>query len=143
MTSLVRRTAGGLTVLESVWLLYAYFDSGAAVVNCVFCLNIPAFIPMHSILTPVLVGLLLVVGAFGIWGASFSYLAGALLSGVTILITGFTVAILNDGYLSTVSNDAIIGLAFGLVGLLANIDGIRSKSKLSEQANPMNLPVFG
>ena len=50
---------------------------------------------------------------------------------------------MNNAYPSAVSSDAIIGVAFGLVALLANIDAVRSKSGISEQANPMNLPVFG
>lgn len=143
MTSLVRRVAGGLTVLEALWLLFAYFDSGTAVNNCVLCLGRPSFIPTDSLVAPVLAASLLVVGLLGIWGASFAYPAGAVLSGVAVLITGLTVTIVSGGPLSTVSNDAIIGLAFAAVGLLANIGGVRSRSKLSEQANPMNLPVFG
>lgn len=87
---------------------------------------------------------LLAVGAVGVWGASISYLAGAVLSAATLLVTGYTVAVVHGhGYPSTVSNDAIIGVAFALVALLINLDAVRSKSGISEQANPMNLPVFG
>jgi len=87
---------------------------------------------------------LLAVGAVGVWGASFSYAAGAVLSAAVLIVAGYTVAVVfGHGFSSTVSNDAIIGVAFALVALLVNIDAMRSKSSISEQANPLNLPVFG
>jgi hypothetical protein len=142
VTLLVRRAAGGLTVVEALWLVYAYFDSsgGCAPHGCTG----PAFIPTYSIAAPVLAALLIIVGALGVWGVSFTYLGGAILSAVALAVTAYTVAVVHGfGYLSSASNDAIIGVAFALVALLANLDAIRSKSSISEQANPMNLPVFG
>jgi len=87
---------------------------------------------------------LLAVGVVEAWGASFSYVAGAVLSAAALVVTAYTVAVVfGQGYASTVSNDAIIGVAFALVALLVNIEAMRSRSGISEQANPMNLPVFG
>ena len=143
MTSLVRRVAGGLTVLESVWLLYASYDAPTTSCLSTTCPGQP-FIPLYSLATPALAVALLIVGALGVWGASFSYAAGGVLSAAALVVTGYTVAVVfGRGYVSTVSDDAIIGVAFALVAFLVNVDAIRSKSSISEQANPMNLPVFG
>lgn len=143
MTSLVRRVAGGLTVLESIWLLYAYYD--APITSCLStsCPGQP-FIPLYSVAAPALALALLAVGVVGVWGASFSYVAGGVLSAAALFVTGYSVAVVfGRGYSSTISNDAIIGFAFALVALLINVDAVRSKGSISEQANPMNLPVFG
>ena len=143
MTSLVRRVAGGLTVLESVWLLYASYDSPMTSCLSTACPS-QQFIPSYSWAAPGLALALLAVGAIGVWGASISYGAGAVLSAVALIVTGYTVVVVfGHGYASAISNDAIIGVALALVALLANIDAMRSKGGISEQANPMNLPVFG
>jgi len=135
--------AGGLTILEAAWLLYAGYD--APMTSCLSTACPPQpFIPLYSLAVPALAVALLVVGAVEIWGAPFSYVAGGVLSAAALLVTGWTVAIVfGHGYSSTVSDDAIIGVAFALAALLVNIDAVRSKSSISEQANPMNLPVFG
>ena len=143
MTSLVRRAAGGLTVLESVWLLYAYYDAPTTSCLSTTCQG-QTFIPLYSLATPALAVALVVVGALALWGASFSYVAGGVLSAASLLVMGYTVAVVfGHGYVSTVSDDAIIGVAFALVALLVNIEAMKSKGGISEQANPMNLPVFG
>jgi hypothetical protein len=141
VTSLVRRVAGGLTIVEAAWFLYAYLDAPAT--GC-FPPGCPSFIPLYSVVSLVLVLILIVVGGLGFWGASVAYVAGAVLSAAALAIAGYTVVVVRGyGYLSTASNDAIIGVAFALVALLVNIDAMRSKGGISEQANPMNLPVFG
>lgn len=143
MTSIVRRVAGGLTVLESFWLLYAYYDAPTTSCLSTACQGQP-FIPLYSLAAPALATALLVVGAVAVWGASFSYVVGGVLSAAVLFVTGYTVAVVfGHGYASTVSNDAIIGVAFALVALIVNIDAMRSKSGISEEVNPMNLPVFG
>jgi hypothetical protein len=135
VTSFVRRVAGGLTVVVALWLFYAYFDSPAVG---------PVFVPTNSIASPALAVLLLLVGALEVWGVSIAYGIGAVLSAAALVVTGCTVIIVHGyEYLSTASNDAIIGVAFALVAILINLEAIRSKSNISEQANPMNLPVFG
>jgi len=143
VTSLVKRVAGGLTILESVWLLYAYYD--APVASCLppACPAQP-FIPIYTWATLGLAFALILIGALGVWGASFSYPLGGLLSAAALFVTGWTVVVsLGNGYAPATANDAMIGVAFALVALLANVDAMRAKSGLSEQANPMNLPVFG
>ena len=143
MTSLVRRVAGSLTVLESIWLLYANYDAPTTGCLSTSCQGQP-FIPLYSWATPALAVALLIIGAFALWGASFSYLAGGVLSAAALFVTGYTVVVVfGHGYVSTVSNDAIIGVAFALVALVVNVDAMRARGGISEQANPMNLPVFG
>ncbi len=143
MTSFVRQVAGGLTVLEAVALIYAYFDVSVHSCPASGCPG-PSFIPTYSVFSLALAAVVLIVGALGLWGASFAYPAGAVTSGVALLFTAYTVVVVNGyAYLTTASDDAIIGLAFALVALVVNLDAMRSKSGISEQANPMNLPVFG
>jgi hypothetical protein len=143
VTSFVRKVAGGLTVVEAIALIYAYFD--VVVYSCPAngCPG-PSFIPTYSVVTLGLAAMLLIVGALGVWGAPSAYLGGAVLSAAALLVTGYTVAVtFGHGYLSTASDDAIIAAAFALVALVVNIEAARSKGGISEQANPMNLPVFG
>ena len=143
MTSLARRVAGGLTIIESLWLLYSYFDTPAVSCPPSGCTG-PSFIPTYSEAALALALALLAVGAFGLWGASFAYVVGGILSAAALLDAGYTVLVARGyGYLSTASNDAILGVAFALVALIVNINAFRSKEGISEQANPMNLPVFG
>jgi hypothetical protein len=128
-------------MVEAAWFLYAYYDAPATSCSSQGC---PSFIPLYSVVSLVLVSMLLVVGGLGFWGASAAYVAGAVLSAAALALAGYTVAVVRGyGYLSTASNDAAIGVAFALVALLVNIDAMRSRGGISEQANPMNLPVFG
>lgn len=152
MTSLVRRVAGVLTVVEGMWLLYSYFQTMGVFVGCrlgsgsplVNCGGYPIPIPTGTWIALVLVAALIIVGALGMWGASIAYPAGSALSTIALLLTGYTVAVTRSyGYLSFATNDAALGVAFSLVALLVNLQAMRAKSGLSEQANPMNLPVFG
>ena len=87
---------------------------------------------------------LLVVGALGLWGASVAYPAGAVFSAILLLLMGYA-AYLDSGYpyLSTLVYQGAVGAAFAGVALVANVMGMRRSEGLSEQANPMNLPVFG
>jgi len=143
VTSFVRRVAGVLTVVEALWLFYAYLDSSAAACPSGGCAG-PDFVPTYSVAAPGLAVLLLIVGALGAWGVSAAYLVGLVLSGAALAVAESTVAIVHGyGYLATASNDAIIGVALALVALLANVEAMRSGGSISEQANPMNLPVFG
>jgi len=132
-----------VTVVESLWLLYSYFDTPAIGCPLDGCPG-PGFVPTYSVATAVLALALLVVGALGVWGASFAYVGGGALSVVALLDTGYTVLVAKGyGYLSTASNDATLGAAFALVALIVNVNAARAKGGISEQANPMNLPVFG
>ena len=139
MTSFIKKVAGGLTMLEALWLLYAYLEAPT-----IITIGRTPFIPTYSLVGLVVAIVAFADGAVGVWGASLAYTAGALLSGAVLLITAFTVLIASgNAYPSVVSDDAIIGVAFALVALLVNVEAVRSRSGMSEQANPMNLPVFG
>jgi hypothetical protein len=135
VTSIVRRIAGGLTILESVWLLYGYFDvskTSCPASGCPF----PQFIPYFSEALFALPVVLLIVGALGVWGVGFAYLAGAVLSAFALLFMAYVVFLLE-------STNAEVGAALAAIAIVANVVGMRGRSGLSEQANPMNLPVFG
>ena len=139
MTSFIKKVAGGLTMLEALWLLYAYLEAPT-----IITIGRTPFIPTYSLVALVVAIVAFADGAVGVWGVSLAYTAGALLSGAVLLITAFTVLIASgNAYPSVVSDDAMIGVAFALVALLVNVEAVRSRSGMSEQANPMNLPVFG
>ena len=143
MTSRVRQAAGGLTVLEGLFALYTLFESTP--INCP-----TSGCPLPQVSWPVndvvmgLAVVLLVVGALGVWGASVAYPAGAVSSALLLLIMGY-VAYLDSGYpyLATPMYQGILGAVLAAVAIGANLVGMRRNSELSEQANPMNLPVFG
>ena len=144
MTSFTKRVAGGLTILESAGLLYASLLD-VATYSCPAngCAG-PSFIPLYTPVFIVLALVALLIGALGLWGASFAYPGGALVSAAELLLTGYTVIVVNGyAYLSKASQDGIIGSALALVALIANVIAMMDKSSISEQANPMNLPVFG
>jgi hypothetical protein len=141
VTSPIRRAAGGLTALEGIWLFYANFATPTIMVSCGTSCPDPY---IYSWLVLPLGVVILIIGLLGVWGASFAYLAGAVLSAVAVVVTGYTAFTL-AGFpsYSPVSNEAAVGAAVAAVAMLANVVGMRSKSTLAEQANPMNLPVFG
>ena len=143
MTSLARRVAGILTVLEGLFAFYTLYE------------NVPISCPSSACPLPqvswpvndVVMGLavvLLVVGALGVWGASVAYPAGALFSVILLLIMGYA-AYLDSGYpyLATLMYQGVSGAVLAAIALGANIVGMRGRGGLPEQANPMNLPVFG
>ncbi|MDG6900802.1 MAG: hypothetical protein JRM80_02410 [Nitrososphaerota archaeon] len=140
MTSFARRAAGWVTILEALWLLYAYFD---AVPPVGAHIGPVPFIPTYSVAALVLAIITLADGALGVWGASFAHMAGAVLSGAVLLVTGATVVIASGDAYPSAGSDALVGVAFALVALVFNLQAMRSKGGISEQANPMNLPVFG
>jgi len=143
VTSFVRGVAGALTVVEALWMFYAYFDSPKTVASCLNSCPYPGSIVPNDII-PGLAVVILLVGALGVWGASPSYLLGAALSAAALLLMGYTVAVTSgDVLVSNVTNDALVGVAFALVALIVDFQAMRMKSRISEQANPMNLPVFG
>ena len=143
MTSPIRRAAGGLTVLEGVFAFYTLFENTPISCPAGGC-------PLPQVgwpVTDVVMGLavvLLMVGALGAWGASVAYPAGAAFSAILLLIMGY-VAYLDAGYpyLATPMYQGVLGAVLAAFALGANIVGMRRSAGLSEQANPMNLPVFG
>ena len=145
MTSAKRMVAGGLTVLESAWLFYLYFGSPPASVMCPASgCEFPQFVPAYSLVGLALAAALLIVGILGVWGASFSYTGGAGLSAIVLLLMIYTFAVTSGyAYLSTWTDEAIAGTGLSLVAALGNVLAVRSRSGISEQANPLNLPVFG
>jgi hypothetical protein len=143
MTSTVRRIAGGLTVLESAWLLYSFFYEVR-----ISCPNggcpFPNYFPFYSQIVISFAVALLVIGILGVWGASFAYLGSVIISTLTLLLMAYTVLNLSGyAYLSPESDNAVVECAVAVVAIIGNAAGARGKSGLSEQANPMNLPVFG
>ena len=145
MTSLIRRAAGGLLVLESIWVIYTLYEVPMIVCSTNLCLN-PPFNPLYS--EVFLIGLaaiiLLVVGLIGIWGYWLAYPAGALLSAMFLLAMGYSAWIGSTGAYPIIEEYlSLISAVLAAVTLLVNLFAWRAKNILSEQANPMNLPVFG
>ena len=145
MTSAIGRAAGLLTFVEGVWS--AYFVS--------VLLSTPIVCPAGGCAGPHLIGLywevviglaalLVIDGALGFWGLAAAYRAGAALSAGMFLLMAYAVwASYGYPYLAGTSYGAGAGALLGGLGLAANVLGTRARSGLSEQANPMNLPVFG
>jgi len=143
MTSARRKAAGVLTVLESAWAIYSTY----AVVPTACPLNGcpgPALGPVFSWVLVALSIVLFADGVLGAWGASFAYLPGAILSAALLLLLGYSAwADSGFSYLAAETYEAAAGAAVAALAAGANLVAIRARSGLSEQANPMNLPVFG
>ena len=143
MTSVSKKVAGGLTVLEAVWAIYIQFAVTAVACPLNGCPG-PQFSPLISQLALLLGVILLVDGLLGVWGSWFAFPTGALLSAILLLIMGYAAwADSGYAYLIAESNQALVGAGLAVLALVTNVLATRTKNRLSEQANPMNLPVFG
>ncbi|MDG6989189.1 MAG: hypothetical protein JRN21_07665 [Nitrososphaerota archaeon] len=144
MTSSIKKVAGGTTILESAFAIYTMWTWNALE----GCPSGGCVAPQLGWAVPdlfvVLAFALLAVGALGFWGASVAYPAGAGLSAVFLALLGYLVY-LYAGYPSL--GGAFYQYTFGAVlaalGVGLNLLGLKDRSTISEQANPMNLPVFG
>lgn len=142
MSALIKRAAGGLTVLESLWALYLVYSTSR--VTCLLGCPGPMFSAVYSDAIVFLAAVLLIDGLLGLWGAHLAYSAGALLSAASLALLGYAAwaglgypNLLNEAY------GAAVGAGISVIALGANLAAARSHGVLSEQANPMNLPVFG
>ncbi|HZW85171.1 MAG TPA: hypothetical protein VFE91_04635 [Nitrososphaerales archaeon] len=139
----MKSAAGALTVLEGAWVLYIQF--AVSVTSCPNggCPG-PQFIPQYSIAVVGLAIVLTIVGLLGLWGARFAYQGGVLLSAVMVVILAYSV-ITESGYpyLAESVSQAGIGAVLAGVAAVSNFVAMRHRGRISEQANPMNLPVFG
>jgi hypothetical protein len=141
VTSPIRRVAGGLTVLEGIWMFYANFAGPTVMVSCGVGCPVPQV--YLWLLLPLGV-VILIIGLLGVWGASLAYISGAVGSAAALVVNGYTIFTLAVfPAFSSVSNEAAVGATVAAVAMVANAFGTRAKTVLSEQANPMNLPVFG
>lgn len=143
MTSSTRRVAGSLAILEGLFAFYTLFEGAPSCPLANGCPLPQVDWPIGDVVMGLAV-VLLVVGALGVWGASVAYPAGAVFSAVLLLVMGYA-AYLDAGYpyLSTLMYQGLAGAVLAAIALAANIIGMRRGEGLSEQANPMNLPVFG
>ncbi|HEV2139428.1 MAG TPA: hypothetical protein VGR53_11385 [Nitrososphaerales archaeon] len=145
MTSGIRRAAGGLLVLEAIWAIYTVYEAPIIVCSTNLCLS-PPLNPLYSevLLMELAAVILLVVGLIGIWGYWLAYPAGAALSALFLLAMGFSAWIeINYAYAVAETYLSLVGAALAAIALLVNLVAWRAKYALSEQANPLNLPVFG
>jgi hypothetical protein len=143
MTSLIRRAAGGLSILESVWVIYIQV-AAAPIAGPLVPTGVNSFNPLYSQALLALAAVLIVAGLVGIWGSWFAYPTGASLSALLLAIMGYS-AWIESGNINFVGEyyQAPIGAALAAIALIVNLIAWRSKNVLSEQVNPMNLPVFG
>lgn len=145
MSALVKRAAGGLTVLDSLWVFYLVYAAETVMINCPAngCPG-PNFGGAYLDIAFVLAAVLLVDGLLGLWGAQWAYSAGAVLSAVLLLMLGYEAwASMPYAYLANEAYMAAAGAGISALALVLNTVASRSRVGLSEQANPMNLPVFG
>lgn len=142
MTSVIRKAAGGLSILEAIWVIYALYEAPLVGCSTPLCPGL-SFNPLFPQIMIGLAAVLLVIGLIGIWGSWFAYPAGALFSAILLAAMGYS-AWAEGGYTYIVGEyyQALIG-ALAAIALLVNLLAWRSRTVLSEQANPMNLPVFG
>ncbi len=139
----VRKIAGVVTLLESFWVAYIQIQDVTPFCPVSGC-PWPSPYLLHTWESLLLVLFLFAVGVLGFWGASIAYPTGAILSGLTLLVMVYSA--FTDSpytYLQGESQLAAVGAALAAAALVLNALGAVRRGWLSEQANPMNLPVFG
>ena len=88
--------------------------------------------------------LLLLDGRIGAWGAWFAFPAGAGLSAVLAALNGYAYFAYSGFPLVTnLAAWAAATAVLAAVGLAVNLLASRRGSELSEQSNPLHLPVCG
>ena len=83
-------------------------------------------------------------GMLGLWGAVVAYRVGAVLTAAASALMAVSAwAYYGYPYPASWILVGAAGAVLGAVGCMANILAARGGTGISEQANPMNLPVFG
>ena len=125
-------------------MLYVYFGSPIGTMCPAGGCPFPQFLSLYSVGGLFLAAVMLIIGVLGVWGASFAYRGGAIVCAAGVLFWVYAVAVTSGyGYLSTWTNEGLVGAAASAAAAALNLVGQRSRSGMTEQANPMNLPVFG
>ncbi len=143
MTHVSGRVAGVVTFFEGAWLVAVQFAQPGVSCPANGCPT-PLYNLMYSDIGLGLGVVTLIVGALGLWGARFALLPSGVFCAVAIVVSGYT-AWVDAGY-AYLANEEYQAIGAGLLaaaGLFTSVQALRSGSGLSEQANPMNLPVFG
>ncbi len=132
-----------MTVVESLLGLYISFQNVSVLCPANGC-PWPSPYLSHSLPALFLELVLLALGLLGLWGAFIAFPAGTVASAVFALLMGYTAWTDSSyGYLADESMMALVGLVAAGVAVAVNAWAWRTRTGISEQANPMNLPVFG
>ena len=120
----IKTAAGVLALADSILGLYLsftepFFSDSAALTGYLFWLS----------------AVLLFVSLLCIYGVHYALLASLVLAAAVALDAPFA--------LTSRSGPQWILVALSVVVLAVSLVAFRVKSRISEQANPMNLPVFG
>jgi hypothetical protein len=133
---LVKRAAGVLNLLESGWILYIVLVFMNRPYACPSdgCPPIPNFWVFDSLL--LLGAMLLIDAAVSFTGRWPTFPLGALFSIVAIPLVALQWGAFGTTY-------AIVAMVLAVSALIFNVIATISRTKLSEQEHPLNLPVFG
>jgi hypothetical protein len=156
--SRISRIAGAVTLLEGIAPLYVVFVGGDPFIYATSCVSFgcpsPTFGQSAEFQALMLgLGALMVAdGAVGVWGARKAYLLGVVISCLFLCVAGtayfFDNHAISSGqsilrYPAAVVADEVVFLVLSVLGIVFNLIALRTRGRLPEQANPMNLPVFG
>jgi hypothetical protein len=129
------KLAGCLNIVSGAWAVALYFvfpkTSTCPVNGC------PIATSAVKIAIPLLGITLLIVGLVGLYGLRLAFSLGGIFSAVIGVVVLYEWAGRNPGEVAT----GLVVVSF--LAVVANLLAINTRGGLSEQANPMNLPVFG
>jgi hypothetical protein len=129
------KLAGGLNIVSGALAIALYFVFPSASTCPVNGCSIAT--SAVKIVIPLLGIMLLVDGLVGLYGLRLAFSLGGIFSAVIGVIVLYEWAGRNPGEVAT-------GLAVvSFLAVIANLLAISARGGLSEQTNPMNLPVFG
>lgn len=129
---LTARGATALFFVTGVWAAVASWGFGASSM----CPAAGCPIPVLQEAVPFMGVVLVLVSAVSIIGLRFTFMLGGALSALVAAITLYNWA-------GQSSNAFALLAALSLLSLIFSLLALRSRGSLKEQANPMNLPVFG
>jgi hypothetical protein len=112
--------------------------AAAALVDAIATMYVSYFVLASSVLVTglLLLGVVLLIDAVVcVYGARFAFYGS--------LVISFLVIVVDSVVGSPQSGPQLLVLSLSLLTILTSIIALRSQSGISEQANPMNLPVFG
>jgi hypothetical protein len=137
--SRIKQLAVVMNILQAAWAIYYVLSPWSSIGLSIppFGVSSPSLLFSGLPLVVLALGVLLLIDAIACrWGNWVPFFAGVVLSAGLLVSGALAYATLGGIPLAA-------GMILSVIGAITNFLAARSSQKIPEQANPMNLPVFG